>query len=181
MSIFGLLKNCHRLWVTANAAHFLGQLPQRSKLSYYFEHHVSWYLSPYSTSGYQRLSKQPFPYFQMARLTALGILRWNMGSDIKWHVAQKSVMVFIAVAADLWNVTHNQWQFFKSPKIDIKLILINSFVIYLYIFLQNKKSIACHMLSNFSIIFGRFGAKKTIGYFLGLLKMSHGLILLKIQ
>ena len=131
--------HCHRLWVTANAAHFLGQLPQRSKLSYYFELHVSWYLSQYSTSGYQGFSKQPFPYFQMACLTALGILRWNMGSDTKRHEVQSSVMVLIAVEADLWNVTHNRWQFFKSPKIDIKLILINSFVIYLYIFFHNRK------------------------------------------
>ena len=37
------------------------------------------------------------------------------------------------------------------------------------------------MLSNFSIIFGRFGAKITIGCFLALSKMSHGPRLLKIK
>ena len=98
-----LPKHCHRLWVTAKTAHFTGQLPQRSKLSYYFELQVSRYLSPYSTSGYQGLSKQTFTYLQMnlmARLKALCILRWNMGSDIKRHEVQKTVMVLIAVAAD---------------------------------------------------------------------------------
>ena len=78
-----LPEQCHRLRVTAKTAHFTGQLPQRSKLSYYFELHVFWYLNPYATLGYQGLSKQPFPHFQMACLTALGILRWNMGSDTK--------------------------------------------------------------------------------------------------
>jgi len=38
---------------------------------------------------------------KMACLTALGILRSNMGSDIKRHEVQTSVMVLIAVAADL--------------------------------------------------------------------------------
>jgi hypothetical protein len=98
-----LPEQCNRLRVTAKAAHFLGQLPQRSKLSYYFELHVSSYLSPYSISGYQGLSKRTFTYLQMnlmAHLKALCILRWNMGSDIKRHDVQKTVMVLIAVAAD---------------------------------------------------------------------------------
>ena len=39
-------------------------------------------------------------YFQMclmARLKALGILRWNLGSDIEIHDLQSSVMVLIDV------------------------------------------------------------------------------------
>ena len=91
-----LPEQCHRLWVTAKAAH-------PSKLSHYFELHVSSYLSPYSTSGYQGLSKRTFTYLQMnlmAHLKALCILRWNMGSDIKRHDVLKTVMVLIAVAAD---------------------------------------------------------------------------------
>ena len=92
-----LPKQCHRLWVTAKTAH-------RSKLSHFFELHVSSYLSPYSTSGYQGLSKRTFTYLQMnlmAHLKALCILRWNMGSDIKRHDVLKTVMVLIAVATEL--------------------------------------------------------------------------------
>ena len=63
-------------------------LEQCAKLSHYFELHVSSYLSPYSISGYQGLSKRTFTYLQMnlmAHLKALCILRWNMGSDTKRH------------------------------------------------------------------------------------------------
>ena len=98
-----LPKQCHRFWVTAKAAHFTGQLPQQSELSHYFELYVSSHLSPYSISGYQGLSKQTFTYLQMnlmARLKALCILRWNMGSDFKRHEVQKTAMVLIAVAPD---------------------------------------------------------------------------------
>ena len=40
------------------------------------------------------------PYFQMclmARLKALGILRWNLGSDFKTHDLRSSAMVLIDV------------------------------------------------------------------------------------
>ena len=96
-----LPEQCHRLRVTAKAAHFLGQLPQRSKLSHYFKLHVSWYLNPYSTSGYQVLSNKPSESKEMAALKTLGILMWNIGSDIKRHEVQSSMIVLIAVAADL--------------------------------------------------------------------------------
>ena len=42
-------------------------------------------------------------YFQMclmARLKALGILRWNLGSDIKLHDLQSSAMVLIDVPTE---------------------------------------------------------------------------------
>ena len=65
--------------------------------------------------------KNCVPYFQMclmARLKALGILRWNMGSDMKIHEVQSSTMVLIdvvtnhsfldtlyAVAKPLWKLS----------------------------------------------------------------------------
>jgi len=36
----------------------------------------------------------------MARLNALGILRWNLGSDIKIHDLRSSAMVLIDVHTD---------------------------------------------------------------------------------
>ena len=49
-------------------------------------------------------------YFQMclmARLKALGILRWNLGSDIKLHDLQSSAMVLIdALLADFEFAAH---------------------------------------------------------------------------
>ena len=59
-----LPKQCHRLWVTAKAAHFTGQLPTIKTATH---------------------------------LKALGILRWNMGSDIKRHEIQSRAMVLIDV------------------------------------------------------------------------------------
>ena len=47
------------------------------------------------------LSNKPFESKGMAALKALGILRWNMGLDIKRHEVQSSMTVLIAVAADL--------------------------------------------------------------------------------
>ncbi len=52
------------------------------------------------------LSNKPFESEGMAALKALGILRWNIGSDIKRHEVQSSMIVLIAVAADLKNVLH---------------------------------------------------------------------------
>ena len=46
------------------------------------------------------LHKNIIPYFQMclmAHLKALGILRWNLGSDIKLHDLRSSAMVLIDV------------------------------------------------------------------------------------
>ena len=88
-----LPEQCHRLWVTAKAAH-------PSKLSHYFELHVSSYLSPYSTSGYQGLSNNPANTSEskgMTFLKTLGILRWNIGSDMKRHEVQSIVIVLMDV------------------------------------------------------------------------------------
>ena len=47
-----------------------------------------------------KISVYNFQMYLMAHLKALGILKWNMGSDIKRHVVQKTVMILIAVGAD---------------------------------------------------------------------------------
>ena len=54
------------------------------------------------------LSNKPSESKEMAALKAFGILMWNMGSDIKRHEAQSSmiVVVLIPVAADQKNVLH---------------------------------------------------------------------------
>ena len=54
------------------------------------------------------LSNKPSESKEMAALKAFGILMWNMGSDIKRHEVQSSMIVLIAVAADLKNVLHLQ-------------------------------------------------------------------------
>ena len=61
-------------------------------------------MNPYSTSGYRGLSNEPSNTSEskgMAALKGLGFLRWNMGSYMKRHEVQISVIVLIAVAADL--------------------------------------------------------------------------------
>ena len=61
-------------------------------------------VNPYSTSGYQGLSNEPSNTSEskgMAALKALGILRCNIGSDIKRHEVLSKMIVLIAVAADL--------------------------------------------------------------------------------
>ena len=52
------------------------------------------------------LSNKPSESKEMAALKNLGILMWNIGSDIKRHEVQSSMIVLIAVAADLKNVLH---------------------------------------------------------------------------
>ena len=52
------------------------------------------------------LSNEPSESKEMAALKAFGILMWNMGSDIKRHEVQSSMIVLITVAADLKNVLH---------------------------------------------------------------------------
>ena len=47
------------------------------------------------------LSNEPYESKGMATLKALGILGCNMGSDIKRLQVQSSMIVLIAVAADL--------------------------------------------------------------------------------
>ena len=50
----------------------------------------------------EKKHKISLSYFQMclmARLKALGILRWNLGSDIKLHDLRSSAMVLIDVSS----------------------------------------------------------------------------------
>ena len=54
------------------------------------------------------LSNKPSESKEMAALKTLGILMWNIGSDIKRHEVQSSMIVLIAVAADLKNVLPQQ-------------------------------------------------------------------------
>ncbi len=50
-----------------------------------------------------KISLYNFQMCLMARLKALGILRWNLGSDIKIHDLRSSAMVLIDVTAPLWG------------------------------------------------------------------------------
>ena len=52
------------------------------------------------------LTKKPSGSKEVADLKTVGILIWNIGSDIKRHEVQSSMIVLIAVAADLKNVLH---------------------------------------------------------------------------
>ena len=87
-----------------------------------------------------KISVYNFQLCLMSRLKALGILRWNLGSDIKLHDIWSSAMVLIDVnqwfLAQFWLKTWDCfgfWGYFrglKGPKIK---------KIRLYLFLELKK------------------------------------------